>query len=275
MHTDYVTIKKTAIPGIIQDSHHHFSRVARKYSDLRTTDQSVISFIEARLSHNGKLHALDIGSGTGRYDIKLFECFGSKLYLTCLDMNGHMLKQLSKTLNHNNTKNLSIIQGSANCLPLSDNSKDVILTFNAVHHFILKSFLQEAARILRNNGYLFIYTRLQSHNKRTIWGKYFPKFHEKEVRLYELNDFLEALNRIPSLEIESVEYFKHKRISSFGRLLIQAINHHYSTFSLYDEIEFNIAFDGFIDKILNNFNNLDKIEHYDENTMIIMRKKTV
>lgn len=275
MQTYYEPIQKTETPDIIQSSHHHFSRVARKYIGLRTTDQSVISFIEARLSHNGKLHALDIGSGTGRYDIKLFECFGSNLDLICLDLNGNMLKQLSRILNHDNAKKLSIIRGSASSLPFSNNSRDVIFTFNAVHHFILRSFLLEAARILRNNGYLFIYTRLQSQNKRTIWGKYFPQFHEKEVRLYELEDFYNAAYHIPTLNIESVEYFKHQRISSLGRLLIQAKNHHYSTFSLYDEIEFNMALDVFIDKILDNFSDLDKIEHHDENAMIIINKKTV
>jgi hypothetical protein len=31
---------------------------------------------------------------------------------------------------------------------------------------------------LKGAGRLFIYTRLRSQNRRNIWGRFFPRFHE-------------------------------------------------------------------------------------------------
>ena len=49
-------------------------------------------------------------------------------------------------------------------------------------------FLQEASKTLKDGGYVFVYTRLKSQNARNIWGCFFPKFTEKEKRLYDLSN---------------------------------------------------------------------------------------
>ncbi len=119
---------------------------------------------------------------------------------------------------------------------------------------------------------MFIYTRLRSQNKRNIWGRYFPKFNEKEKRLYELNELEEMLKKIPVLGLESIEYFKYKRITELEWLVTQAKSHHYSTFYLYDEEEFEKALKEFRENIARHFKNLDRITWDDENIILVIRK---
>lgn len=252
--------------------HHHFSLIAHKYKDIRTTDLEPILLIKKKLQNLTKIEAVDIGCGGGRYDIKLFHHLGDRFHLTCTDYNKDMLDELTTNLKEREIKNFKVIKAPAEDLPLSANSMDCMFTFNAVHHFKFLDFLKEAYRVLRNNGYMFIYTRLRSQNKRNIWGRYFPKFNEKEKRLYELNELEKILNEIPALKLESVEYFKYKRIADLAWLITQASNHHYSTFYLYDEKEFEDALREFQENIAHHFKNLDRITWYDENIMLVIRK---
>ena len=252
--------------------HHHFSRIAHKYEDLRTTDLEPILFIKEKLQNLTKIEAADVGCGVGRYDIKLFHHLTKRLYLTCIDYNKNMLNQLIKNLKEYKIKNFKAINASATSLPLIANSLDAIVTFNAIHHFKLLDFLNETSRVLRDNGYLFIYTRLRSQNKRNIWGRFFPEFHEKEKRLYELSELREMLKKIPILIFESIEYFKYKRMARLEWLTKQATHHHYSTFFLYDEKEFEEALREFQENITHHFKNPDSIIWNDENIMFIIRK---
>ncbi|MCK4527127.1 class I SAM-dependent methyltransferase [candidate division WOR-3 bacterium] len=251
--------------------HHHFSRIAHKYEDLRTTDLEPILFIKDKFQNLSEIEAADVGCGGGRYDLELFHHLGDKLHLTCIDYNRSMLNELIQNLKEHKIKNFKAIKALADDLPLADNSLDCMFTFNTIHHFKLLDFLKEASRVLRDNGYLFIYTRLRSQNKRNIWGKYFSKFNEKETRLYELNELEEILNET-TLRLESVEYFKYKRIVELEWLVAQAKNHHYSTFYLYDEKEFEESLKEFQENIARQFKKLDRITWNDENIMLVLEK---
>ncbi len=223
---------------------HHFSRIAHKYDDLRTTDLEPILFIKKKLQNLTKIEAADVGCGGGRYNIILFHYFGDNLRLICIDYNKNMLDEVTKNLKKHNIKNFKVIKARAENLPLENNSLD----------------------------YLFIYTRLRCQNKRNIWGKYFSKFNEKETRLYELNELEEILNGIPLLKLESVEYFKYKRIADLEWLVTRARNHHYSTFYLYDEKEFEESLKEFQENMTRHFKNLDRIIWHDENIILVIRK---
>ncbi|UCD71323.1 MAG: class I SAM-dependent methyltransferase [Syntrophobacterales bacterium] len=252
--------------------HHHFSRIAHRYEDIRTTDLEPVSFIKKKLQNFPKIEAADIGCGVGRYDMQLFRHLKKRLYLTCIDYNLNMLSELIRNLKQYKIKNFKVINASAMALPLETNSLDAIVTFNAVHHFKFLDFLRETARILRDNGYLFIYTRLRTQNKRNIWGRFFPQFHEKENRLYEINEFKELLKKIPILLLESIEYFKYKRVAKLEWLITQATHHHYSTFYLYDGKEFEEALRKFQGNITRHFESPENIIWNDENIMFIIRK---
>ena len=254
---------------------YHFSRIAQKYKDLRTTDLLPLSVIKKKLENLTAIEAADVGCGVGRYDVKLFQYLRERLSLICIDSNESMLNELVKNLRDHNIRNFKPIRALASALPLSANSLDTIFTFNAIHYFKLLNFLKEASRVLRNNKYLFIYTRLRSQNKRNIWGKYFPKFHEKETRLYELNGLSEALKEVPILNLESVEYFRYRRIAKLEWLVTQAKNYHYSTFLLYDEREFEEALKKFPKNIAREYKDPDKIIWDDENVMLVIRENVL
>ena len=250
----------------------HFSRIAHRYKDLRTTDVEPILFIKKKLQNLDKIQAADVGCGVGRYDVRLFHHLGERLYLTCIDHNRRMLNELTKNLEKHKIKNFKTINASAMALPLPTSSLDAIVTFNAIHHFKCLDFLKETSRVLRENGYLFIYTRLRSQNKRNIWGRFFPRFHEKEKRLHELSEFKEMVRKTPSLKMKFTKYFKYKRMATLEWLLTQAKHHHYSTFYLYNELEFEGALQKFQENINHHFKSPDNIIWDDENIMFNMRK---
>lgn len=252
--------------------HPHFSKISRQYKDLRTTDVEPILYIKKRLQHLNTIEGADVGCGVGRYVVKLFHLMGQKLHLACIDHNWRMLNELTKNLRNHKVKNFKTLNASAAALPLANNSLDAIVTFNAIHHFDLSDFLEEVARVLRNHGYLFIYTRLRSQNRRNIWGRFFPEFHEKENRLYDMGELETVLKKIPTLQLESTEYFKYKRSATLKWLTTQATNHHYSTFYLYNETEFQKALQKFQEDITHHFKNPRDIFWNDENTMLNVRK---
>lgn len=252
--------------------HYHFSRIAQKYEYLRTTDSEPILLIKKKLKNLTNINAADIGCGVGRYDIKLFQYLGKKLHLTCIDHNEKMLHELANNLKEHKIKKFKTIRALAMALPLNASIMNVIFTFNAIHHFRLFDFLKETCRILINNGYLFIYTRLRSQNKRNIWGRFFPEFYDKEKQLYELSKLKETLEKIPILKLESIEYFKYRRMAKLEWLITQATDQHYSTFYLYKEKEFKASLKKFQENIIHHFGNLDRIIWDDENIMLVIKK---
>lgn len=252
----------------------HFSRIATIYEDLRTMDIEPIIFIRNKLQEFNSLKGADIGCGCGRYTAELLRFVGDNIFLTCVDENEDMLKQLKMNLVGKDLQNFKTVRAPANNLQVESNSLDFIVTFNAVHHFDLVGFLNESARTLKDNRYLFVYTRLRSQNKRNIWGRYFPKFHEKETRLYYLEEFKMVLEKIKPLKLDSFKYFKHKRKASTNWLISRAIHHHYSTFDLYDGEEFDDALMKFRKNIANNFSNRNDVFWEDENVMFIISRKS-
>lgn len=251
----------------------HFSKIAHIYDDLRTTDPEPILFIKERLEQLGRIEAADIGCGGGRYDVRLFEQLGERLWLTCIDDSEEMLRELAKKLQKHKIKNYRTMRTQARVLPLKDDSLDVVITLNALHHFMVLDFLLEAARVLKDDGYLFIYTRLRSQNKESIWGRFFPQFHEKEKRLHELCELKEILRAVRALKLESTNYFEYERRATLTKLIAQARNHHYSTFYLYDQQEFEEALGRFEANIVRHFDDPEDIVWHDRNVMLTMRRK--
>ncbi|MGB7062754.1 MAG: class I SAM-dependent methyltransferase [Candidatus Zixiibacteriota bacterium] len=168
----------------------HFSKIAHIYDDLRTTDLEPILFIRKKLEHLDRIEAADIGCGGGRYDVRLFEQLGERLWLTCIDDSEKMLQELTKKLQKHKITNYKTVRTQARVLPLKDNSLDAVITLNALHHFIVLDFLGEASRILAvMSGSPF----MVGHGNRTrgpSWGRFALGHHEKEKRLSELNELI-------------------------------------------------------------------------------------
>ena len=248
----------------------HFTKLASFYSQFRTFDYEAINYITKKLASMSNIAAADIGCGDGRYSIKLIEKLRNRLSLTCVDNNYEMLQQISKI--SSNFKNLQTKQAFAEKLPFDDNSLDCIFSFNAIHHFKINEFAKECNRILKNNGLLFIYTRLKDQNESNIWGKFFPDFSKKENRLFDIQSLTKRISNQTSLNLKSSEFFQHKRSSNLQTLVTNAEMKHYSTFSLYSITEFEKSLGKFKQNIYQNFNNPENIQWVDGNTMFVFQK---
>lgn len=250
----------------------HFSQLASSYRYLRTTDLLPIMFLKGVLGGSKGLKAADIGCGAGRYCLKFIKHLGIG-HLTCIDNNELMLRETSNYLRAAGTTNFRTVLASAEDIPLAAESVDCIFAFNAIHHFNCVRFLQDVAKAVRGGGRIIIYTRLRCQNARNIWGQYFPLFWEKENRLYELDELERMADLIESLTIEHVKQFRYRRVASLKHLIDLARKAHYSTFSLYEEDEFAAAIEGFCDNIRKYFSDLKRIEWFDENTLLVLRKE--
>ena len=251
----------------------HFSTIAQNYRELRTTDLEPISYIREKLQQLPKIEAADFGCGDGRYSLKLCQYLGDKLYLCCIDNNKEMLEQLNEYLTQHEIKHFQIKQTLAEELNLQDESLDCVFTFNAIHLFIISEFLKEVARVLKEDGYLFIYTRLRNQNMRSIWGNYFPLFNRKETRLYELEELKIILEEILNLEIQHIEFFKYQRVSCLDGLIEQAQHHHYSTFHLYTNGEFEKSLNKFKQNLQQNYRDVNNISWTAGNVLFVIRKR--
>ena len=263
-----MNVKEIAISE--KEIHKHFSKIASKYRSLRTTDLEPILHIKNKLNGKSGISIADVGCGDGRYSLELLRYLGDNCYIHCIDSNENMLEHLKDYLTEQNAMNFCVKPGDANKLPLENDSMDCIVTFNAIHHFDIQKFLGEVLRSLKDDGHLFIYTRLRNQNSRNIWGLYFPLFSGMENRLYELDELKSHIQEA-DMKIHSTKVFGHHRASSLERLLEQAKNKHYSTFELYDGT-FGDYLDEFRKNIQNNYEDWDNVTWQDENILIEIRK---
>lgn len=259
--------------SVLNKMHDHFLHIAPQYRQLRTTDLGPILFITNKLQDLPKVHAADIGCGAGRYSLKFVQHLGEKCHLFCLDNNREMLRHLREHFVKNNITNFTPIRSDSHKIPLQTDSLDCVMSFNAIHHFSLPDFLRESSRVLKNNGKLFVYTRLREQNAKTIWGMHFPSFNKKEDRLYELDELKSAFEKDSNLNIDSVKLFEHHRVYPLEKLVEQVKNHHYSTFKFYKKQEFKEALHKFVQNILNHYDDLDKITWKDQNTLLVVENK--
>jgi len=266
----YTVGKDTTIHTAESLMSNHFTKLASFYSRYRTFDYEAINYITKKLASMSNIAAADIGCGDGRYSIKLIEKLRNRLSLTCVDNNYEMLRQISNILP--NFKNLQTKYAFAEKMPFDDNSLDCIFSFNAIHHFKINEFAKECNRVLKNNGLLFIYTRLKEQNESNIWGKFFPDFSKKENRLFDNHSLTERISSQTSLNLKSTESFQHNRSSDIRTLVSKAENKHYSTFSLYTVSEFKKSLAKFIQNIHQNFSNPENIQWVDGNTMFVFQK---
>ncbi|MEE9554916.1 MAG: class I SAM-dependent methyltransferase [candidate division Zixibacteria bacterium] len=252
----------------------HFDRIARDYRSLRVTDPEPVEYL-AKLIRVGDpiTNLLDIGCGTGRYIEVLLDRLHTPVNLCCLDLSNKMLSVCRKVLaNHSKTKSCCFIKCSANSISFKQDVFDCVITFNAIHHFDLSKFLSEVILTLKENGILAIYTRSRAQNENTIWGKFFPKFSQKETRLFSIDEFENIIYQNPRLDLEEIKIYNFERLNTLAQLIKSISNHHYSTFEYYTPEKLakaSIVFENRLRKIYGKH----KIPHVSRYTLYILRKK--
>ena len=138
---------------------------------------------------------LDIASGEG-YGSFLMSKVANKVIGVDIDSNA--VEQANSKYKNNN---LSFINGSADLIPLIDNSVDVLVSFETIeHHDKHQEMFQEIKRVLKPNGILIMsspdkkyYSDLQKNNPYHIKELYLEEFENlantyfKNVKIYFQN----------------------------------------------------------------------------------------
>jgi SAM-dependent methyltransferase len=242
----------------------HFERVARVYESLRTTDAAPVQWLRQRLPERPVI-GVDVGCGTGRYSKPLAALLPIGSLLLASDASAAMLAEL--TARNDGGGRVAPLRSTAEALPIGSGRLDLVTSFNSVHHFDLGRFLAEATRVLRPGGRLFIYTRTPEQNARTVWGRYFPGFVEKERRLHRERALRAAIRQTRGLRLARVRTFSHARSSAPERLAAQAEGHHYSTFALYAPDELRAAVAAFLARLPSS-----EVSWTDEHLMVVARR---
>lgn len=239
----------------------HFARVASRYTSLRDTDDEPALHIRDCLP-GGTLVGVDVGAGTGRYTQLLVKLLGDRASVHAVDLSRAMLLDL---LQHRREGEHGVARCEAERLPIADRSVDFITTFNAVHHFNLDRFVQEAARVLAPDGQLFIYTRTPEQNATSIWGRAFPGFTSRENRLHDEATLCRTLRGLGMVDVRS---FSFARRATPTALAERVRGRAYSTFTLYEADELQDALDRFLQRI----DARDQVHWQDHNLLVHVQR---
>ncbi|HWM19979.1 MAG TPA: class I SAM-dependent methyltransferase [Ilumatobacteraceae bacterium] len=239
----------------------HFAHVASRYTSLRQTDDDAVFQIRDRLP-GGPLVGVDVGAGTGRYTALLAKILGDRASVHAVDLSQDMLLVL---LQDQRQGERSVACCEAERLPIADSSVDFVTTFNAVHHFDLDRFVQEAARVLAPNGHLFIYTRTPHQNADSIWGRAFPGFTSRETRLHDEATLCQKVQRLGTVNVKS---FSFSRRATPTKLAERVRGRAYSTFALYEPDELEDA----LERFLKAMDDRDEVHWHDHNVLIHVRR---
>ena len=247
----------------------HFRHVSGRYDAVRTFHGSIVErTVEALRPLERPITLVDVGVGTGRYLIPILRCLEQMVPGSVRAIGADAELAMLKTFAGRTESGLAVVVADGNRLPLKGSTVDAFLCFNAIHHFRLRSFLADAARVLVPGGRLLLYTRTPEQNRHTIWGRLFPLFTEKESRLYsaeEIRASLELDGRFQLVELAAVRHVEH---ASAGRLLDQARFRHYSTFDLYTPEELQRALEVFRHRLEADLEEDGTIEFTHENTWV-------
>jgi SAM-dependent methyltransferase len=126
-----------------------------------SASRSMICSQVKKLADNDKLDILEIGGGSGALFDWLIESANSYINIEPGD-----LQLNDKDLNRLKNPNYMCIKCSAEDIPLSDNSVDVIISFSSLDHVPdYRKALAEIQRLLRHNGQFI----LSINNSRSWW----------------------------------------------------------------------------------------------------------
>jgi len=135
-----------------------------------------IDVLVALVPPNTIKNILDLGCGTGRFSFMLSEKYDAMI--TAIDPS---IPMLNKGKKKGNNKNIVWQKGTAEDIPLDDNSINLVWMSQVFHHIDnIDNALKEIYRILAMDGYLAVRNGLKEHIDEIIWYQCFPEALEIE-----------------------------------------------------------------------------------------------
>jgi SAM-dependent methyltransferase len=221
-----------------------FSRISCNYNNLRTFQPAVLERTLASLRPLTTCATIvSAGVGTGRYLVplllRLTHARKLKPRVVGIDRELSMIEVFARSRSQLPLCDIFPVAGDTHYLPLRPRVAEAVLCFNAIHHFRLTEFLTETARILRPKGRLLVYTRTPEQNRRTVWGRLFPEFAERETRLRSARQLSASMTSSSPLRLVELSPVHSLEATSVTKLMHQAQARHYSTFQFFgpDELQ--------------------------------------
>ena len=215
---------------------------------------------------------MDIACGTGRISTNV--CRSLDLRLILVDKNIHMLNVAMKKINMRHERNKLInmdiydfLENNGKKDNVKINDINIFTCFNAIHWIGLGLFKKLEEKM--SPGSLFvILTRTKQQNKESFFGLNFPKFADKETRLFSLNQLLDEFKKC-NLSVVDTKFLKYQISQKKSKLLEQAKKKSYSTFQLYSNEEYEKAMRIFKD----NLSSKPEILKVNYNNLLILGRK--
>lgn len=174
---------------------------AEGYAAHRRVNPGVMrALLESRLL-GPDTRVLDVGCGTGNYAAALSAAAGCRL--AGIDPSARMLERAREATPWN-----ALVQGHAESLPFRDDSFDLVLSTDVIHHVEDRdAFFREAARVLRPGGRIVTVT--DSHDdipRRQPLSTFFPETVAVELRRYPpVPLLLDEMSRAGFVNMETIE----------------------------------------------------------------------
>ena len=160
-------------------------------------------FLASKASLKDKT-VLEIGSGRGGGAAYLAKTFQPQSY-TGLDLAQSAVDLANKL---HQQPNLRFIQGSAESIPMADNSVDVVINVESCHAYgSVPKFLSEVKRVLKPNGYLLL---VDFRNEANVENMSTLKQQLRDTGMKLLQEEDITMNVVQSIETE--DEVKRKRI---------------------------------------------------------------
>jgi ubiquinone/menaquinone biosynthesis C-methylase UbiE len=139
---------------------------------------------------------------------------------------------------------VTYLDGSAEAIPLPDNSVDVVLLFLTLHHWGDKlQGMREVARVLRPGGVVLLRTQFGDQMPDLYWYRYFPSAKRVDAQMYlgldEVGSLAEQAGLVLEPEPRWVDVAETRTLRAmYERLKLRA----FSTFEHLAEEEIEAGF---------------------------------
>lgn len=133
---------------------------------------------------NGNGWALDVGTGAG----KMAEALTSYGYrVVSIEYNKEILEKTKRRFEEMGIDNVLFINGDAHEMPFLDDTFDLVVTYNAMHHMAdYKKVLDEMWRVCKKDGRRFV-IELNSQGRERVKKAHEGRGHKHEVTI-DIND---------------------------------------------------------------------------------------
>lgn len=177
-------------------------QLAATYDELPLWSSPFGLLLLNNLTYRRHLTILDIGYGTGFPLLEIASRFGETCRCYGVDLWKNARNIAEQKIKNYDLHNVTLLEASAENIPLPDKSVDLIVSNLGINNFANKvDTFAECYRLLKKGGELAITTNLFGH-----WNEFYKVFEDvlKELALGEAYNELEALQQNRGT-VESVE----------------------------------------------------------------------